>query len=195
MRRRAKPPAAAADGPRYGRPLSPGPGQALGLSAAAAPAAAEGAGSALVPDAGRQLHPGPPGTAGNQALAGRRSAHAAAARDVRPDGPAAHGRRSRGLRAGQFAQRVCQGRRSAAGLAASMASAGLGTGSTWPAMPTPRATSSPRTAAIRTPTPIAITWCGRSTKTCPSTASCSNSWPPTSCRWATTTEPWRRWAF
>ena len=45
------------------------------------------------------------------------------------------------------------------------------------------------------PTPIAITSSARSTRICPTTASCSSNWPPTSCRWATTNARWPRWVF
>ena len=52
---------------------------------------------------------------------------------------------------------VCAPGRPPAGVSPATASAGAGTGSTSPAMPTPRATSSPRSGVIRLPTLIAIT--------------------------------------
>ncbi len=75
------------------------------------------------------------------------------------------------------------------------ASAGAGTGSTWPATPTPRATSSRRNAAIPSPTPTAITSSAPSTRICPTTSSSCNSWRRIGCRSARTNGRWRRWAF
>ena len=53
------------------------------------------------------------------------------------------------------------------------ASTGAGTGSTWPATPTPRATSTPaRSGSASTPAPIATGSSARSTRTCRTTGSC-----------------------
>ena len=70
------------------------------------------------------------------------------------------------------------------------ASAGGATGSTSPATPTPRATSSARrSGVIPTPTPIATTSSARSTRTSPTTGSSSSRSPPTGSTGSTTAAP------
>ncbi len=76
-----------------------------------------------------------------------------------------------------------------------MANVGAGTGSTWPALPTPRGTCNSRGATIPGRSPIATMSFGRSTKTCPTTGSSSSRSPPTSCRWAMTSGRSRGWDF
>ena len=72
-----------------------------------------------------------------------RSAHAHPPRDVRPDRPAADADGDRRLSGRRLSRRLRESGRPSAGRRRITASAGAGTGSTWPAMPT-------RTASTRT---------------------------------------------
>ena len=88
---------------------------------------------------------------------------------LRPDRPAADARRGRRVREGRLAGRVREGRRSSCSPRRTTASAGRGTGSTWPA--SPRATASSTTTTGRRPTTTATSSSRRSTRTCRTTSS------------------------
>ena len=132
-----RPPVDPADprGPR----TDPGPGR---RSTASSWRSSRRAGLRPAP-AGRQADADPPG-------------------DLRPDRPAADARGGRRLPRRRLARRLRQGRRPAARLARTTASAGAGTGSTWPATPTPTAWT--RTSPTATPGATATTSSPRSTR-------------------------------
>ena len=69
-------------------------------------------------------------------------------RDLRPDRAAADPGGGRGVRRGRFAGRLSEAGRPPARRRRTTASTGAGTGSTWPATPTPRATSIPGGAVL-----------------------------------------------
>ena len=87
----------------------------------------------------------------------------------RPDRPAADAGGAAGLSRRRLAASLREGRRRPAGPAASTASAGRGTGSTWCATPRPTATSA--TAPSRAPGATATTSSTPSTRTSPTTVS------------------------
>ena len=102
-------------------------------------------------------------------------------RDLRPDRPAADARGGRGLRGRHVARGVRPGGRPPAGQPRTTASAGGGTGSTWPATARTRPTrSSP--ASTRTGSSIATGWPPPSTPTCPTISSSWSRSPATCCR-------------
>ena len=122
-------------------------------------------------------------------LARRRGCHSRRARTERTlirrayfdlDRPPADRGGGRGVREGHRPEGVGEGDRPAARDRRSTANAGVATGSTSPATPTRRATSSTRTAIFRSRTPIATTSSARSTKTSRTTGSSSSNSPPTS---------------
>ena len=96
---------------------------------------------------------------------------------LRPDRPAADAGGGRGVRQRSRRPTPTSGWSIACSPARTTASAGPGTGSTWPA--SPRATASSTTTTGRPPTTIATSSSRRSTRTCPTTRSSSGSSPAT----------------
>ena len=149
----------------------------LGLPPAGGPAGPRGRRRRLAPQRARPVHPRRAGGAGPRAGAARRPADPDPPGDLRPDRPAAHAPR----RSTRSSPTTIRARSSGSSTACSprrpTASGGAGTGSTWPATPTPTAWT--RTSPTATPGATATSSSPPSTSTCPTTGSCSNSSPAT----------------
>ena len=124
-----------------GRDPRPGEPVALGVPAGPRARPAGGQGRGLGRHAGRCLHPRAAREGRAPPLAPRRQADADPPRDVRPDRPAADAGGGRGVRGRPVARRPSPRSSIACSPRPGTASAGAATGSTSPAMPTPRATS------------------------------------------------------
>ena len=134
---------------------------------------------AWVEDADRRLHPGRTQESRTETRAGRRPRHADPPRHLRPHRSAADARRDRRLRRRQIAERLGEGGRPPAGLAALRRTVGPPLARRGPLRREPTATST--TCTVPTPGAIAITWCRASTTTSPTTNSSRSNWPAT--RW------------
>ena len=132
--------------------------------------------TALAAKRHRPLHPRPAGEGRDFALSRGRPDYPPPPAVPRSDRHSPHARGSGRVPARSDAGRLRAGRSSAAGVARTMGSAGAGTGSTWPATPTPTATASTRRARSGS---IATGLSTPSTPTCPSIASRSSNWPAT----------------
>ena len=155
-------------GSRWGPPGPSGPVPSAEAKADAArkhwsfqpvrdPAPPRGRGFAVGRLAGRRLHPGQARGEEARPLAPGRQADPDPPGHLRPDRPAPDARGGRRLPRRRGARAPSPGSSTACSPRPGTASGGAGTGSTSPATPTPRGTSSPPSDAIPTRTPIATT--------------------------------------
>ena len=172
-----------------------GRGRPLGVPPDPPRRSAAGQGPGLGPIAGRRLRAGPARARGARPFAAGRPADPDPPGHDRPPGHPADRRGDRGVRGRPVARRLRPRWSTACSPRPATASGGAGTGSTSPAMPTPRAMSSPRSGSI----PFAYTYRDyviRAFNARPALrpVRASSRSPPTSSTWEATPARWPRWA-